>query len=157
VAFDIFLKLTDSSNTLIKGDSTTKGHEDEIEVRSFSWGESRDAGITDPHEMAFVTPVSLASPAIAKLCADGTALGVGQISVNAGSLKGGTGELLMIKLATVTLGSYQLGIADTDPEATDRFTLAFQHMEITKRRQNPDGSIGTASLPVVIDFPPPAP
>ncbi len=156
MAFDIFLKLTDGGNNLIKGESTAKGHENEIEVQSFSWGESRDAGVTDPQEMAFVTPVSLASPTIAKLCADGTALGSGEISVNAGSVKGTTGEVLMIKLATVTLGSYQLGAAQTDPEMTDRFTLAFQRMAITRRRQNPDGSVGTG-LTETINFPPQAP
>ena len=58
MAFDIFLKLTNSANVLIKGESAVKGHENEIEVQSFSWGESHDGGVTDPQEMAFVTPVS---------------------------------------------------------------------------------------------------
>jgi type VI secretion system secreted protein Hcp len=156
VAFDIFLKLTDSANVLIKGESAVKGHENEIEVQSFSWGESRDAGVTDPQEIAFVTPVSVASPTIARLCADGTPLGSGELSLSAASIKGTTSEVLMIKLATVTLGSYQLGAAETDPAMTDRFTLAFEKMEITKRRQNPDGSIG-AGVTETINFPPPAP
>ena len=156
MAFDIFLKLTDGANVLIKGESVVKGHENEIEVQSFSWGESRDAGVTDPQEMAFVTPVSVASPTIARLCADGTPLGTGELTLSAASLKGTTSEVLMIKLATVTLGSYQLGAAESDPEMTDRFTLAFEKMEITKRRQNPDGSIG-AGVTETIDFAPPAP
>ncbi len=155
MAFDIFLKLTDGANVLIKGESVVKGHENEIEVQSFSWGESRDARGTDPQEMAFVTPVSVASPTIAKLCADGTPLGSGELSVSAASLKG-TSEVLMIKLATVTLGSYQLGAAETDPAMTDRFTLAFETMEVTKRRQNSDGSSG-AGVTETITFPPPAP
>lgn len=155
MAFDIFLKLTDGANVLIKGESVVKGHENEIEVQSFSWGESRDAGVTDPQEMAFVTPVSIASPTIARLCADGTPLGSGELSVSAASLKG-TSEVLMIKLATVTLGSYQLGAAETDPAMTDRFTLAFETMEVTKRRQNSDGSSG-AGVTETITFPPPAP
>lgn len=154
MAFDIFLKLTDGANVLIKGESVVKGHENEIEVQSFSWGESRDAGVTDPQEMAFVTPVSIASPTIARLCADGTPLGSGELSVSAASLKG-TSEVLMIKLATVTLGSYQLGAAETDPAMTDRFTLAFETMEVTKRRQNSDGSSG-AGVTETINFPPPA-
>ena len=154
MAFDIFLKLTDGANVLIKGESVVKGHENEIEVQSFSWGESRDGGVTDPQEMAFVTPVSVASPTIARLCADGTPLGSGELSVSAASLKG-TSEVLMIKLATVTLGSYQLGAAEADPAMTDRFTLAFEKMEVTKRRQNPDGSIG-AGVTETINFPPPA-
>ena len=155
MAFDIFLKLTDGANVLIKGESVVKGHENEIEVQSFSWGESRDTGVTDPQEMAFVTPVSIASPTIARLCADGTPLGSGELSVSAASLKG-TSEVLMIKLATVTLGSYQLGAAETDPAMTDRFTLAFETMEVTKRRQNSDGSSG-AGVTETITFPPPAP
>ncbi len=156
MAFDIFLKLTDDGNNFIKGDSLVKGHENEIEVQSFSWGESRDADVTDPQEMAFVTPMSIASPRIAKLCADGTPLGTGEISVNAGSIKGTSSEVLMIKLATVTLGSYQLGAVETDPVVTDRFTIAFESMEITKRRQNPDGSIGDGTTET-INFPPLAP
>ena len=149
MAFDIFLKLAG-----LPGDAITKGHEDEIDVQSFSWGESRDGTTADPQEMAFVTPLSKASPVIAKHCAEGTPIASAEISVNTGSLKL-AGELLMIKLAGITVGSYQLGVADTDPAFNDRFTLAFQSVTVTKRQGSATGAIGGATS-VDISFPPPA-
>jgi type VI protein secretion system component Hcp len=153
VAFDIFLKLTDSNNVLIKGESIVKGHENQIEVQSFSWGQSRDGGATDPQEMAFVTPVSIASPTIAKLCAEGTPLVTGELSlVRAG---GEVGTPVQIKLADLAVGSYQLGAAETDPVLTDRFTLSFRTMTVTKRQQNPTTGATGAEVTVLLDFSPP--
>jgi type VI secretion system secreted protein Hcp len=153
VAFDIFLKLV-SGDGVIAGESTSEKHKSEIDVQSFSWGESHDGGTADAQEVAFVTPMSIASPQIAKACAEGTQIVSAQISVNNASLKGAS-ELLMIKLAGVIVGSYQLGIAESDPQLTDRFTLAFAHMDVTKTLQRPDGSLGAASQ-ASLDFPPPA-
>ena len=154
MAFDIFLKLTGGDGVLIKGESTVKGHENQIEVHSFSWGESRDAGVTDPQEMALVTPMSVASPTIAKLCAEGTPVSTAEISVVGGGAAPGTPVL--IKLADLSIGSYQLGVAETDPALSDRFTLSFTSMVIAKRQQNPvTGAIG-AEITATLNFPPPA-
>lgn len=150
MAFDIFLKLTDGLGVLIKGESSVKGHQNEIEVQSFSWGESRDGGVSDPQEMAFVTPVSIASPTIAKLCADGTPVSTAEISVvRAG---GEVGTPIFIKIRDLAVGSYQLGAAETDPGLTDRFTLSFRTMGLTTRQQNPaTGATGT-EVTAVLDF-----
>ena len=154
MAFDLFLKLISGGNP-IPGESINDKHKDEIDVRSFSWGESRDAGATDPQELAVVTPVSRASPQIAQLCAAGTLFESAQLSVNNATVKG-LSELLMIKLSGVSVGSYQLGVAESDPQLTDRFTLAFRRIDITERVQQPDGSLAPGSS-VTIDFPPLAP
>jgi type VI protein secretion system component Hcp len=155
VAFDIFLKLTGDNGVLIKGESVVKGHENEIEVHSFSWGESRDAGVTDPQEMALVTPMSVASPTIAKLCADGTPVSLAQISVV--RTGGAAGTPVVIKLAGGSIGSYQLGVAETDPGLSDRFTLSFTTMELTKRQQNPITGATAGEVTTALQFPPPAP
>jgi type VI secretion system secreted protein Hcp len=147
VAFDIFLKITSLS-----GESINDKHKGEIDVHSFSWGQSRDGGTAQPQELAFVTPVSIASPQLAKLCAEGTPIESAQLSVNTASLKAGN-ELLMIKLGGITVGSYQLGVADTDPGLTDRFTLAFSSINIAKRGQSPTGAIGDVSEATIV-FPP---
>ena len=149
MAFDIFLKLTDGLGVLIKGESSAKGHQNEIEVLSFSWGQSRDGGVADPQEMAFVTPVSIASPTIAKLCADGTLVSTAEISV---VRAGGEGTPIFIKIRDLAVGSYQLGAAGTDPGLTDRFTLSFRTMGLTTRQQNPaTGATGT-EVTAVLDF-----
>jgi type VI secretion system secreted protein Hcp len=153
VAFDIFLKFAGGAQP-IEGESVNDKHKNEIDVLSFSWGESRDGATADPQELAFVTPLSVASPLIAEACALGTQIQTAQLSVNNASVKG-TAELLMIKLSNVTVGSYQLAIAETDPQATDRFTLAFQSINIVKGTQSATGSIG-AGTEVTIEFPPPA-
>jgi type VI protein secretion system component Hcp len=154
VAFDIFLKLIDGNGVLIKGESVVKGHENQIEVHSFSWGESRDAGATDPQEMALVTPMSVASPTIAKLCADGTPVNSAEISVV--RTGGEAGTPVFIKLTDLAVGSYQLGVAETDPGLSDRFTLSFHEMGITKRQQNPLTGATGAEVTALLNFPPPA-
>jgi type VI secretion system secreted protein Hcp len=155
VAFDIFLKLVSGvgSPDVLGGESLNQKHANEIDVHSFSWGESRDGTTADPQELAFVTPVSIASPHLAKFCAEGTPIQSAQLSVNTSNLKSPT-ELLMIKLTGVTVGSYQLGVADTDPEPTDRFTLAFSTIDITKRGQGANGSPASSNATII--FPPPA-
>jgi type VI protein secretion system component Hcp len=153
VAFDIFLKLEGGRGGPLLGDSVSDKHKSEIDVHSFSWGESHDGTTADPHELAFVTPISSASPQIAKYCAEGTQITSATISINTSSLKVAN-ELLMIKLLDVSIGSYQLGIADTDADLADRFTLAFRSMDITKRVQRADGGIGTVTQ-VNISFQPP--
>lgn len=153
MAFDLFLKFADGPP--IPGESVNEKHKNEIDVLSFSWGESRYGAAAEPQEVALVTPLSIASPLIAEACALGTPIGTAQLSVNNSSVKA-NGELLMIKLSGVTVGSYQLAVAETDPQVTDRFTLAFSSISITKRRQNNDGSLDPAN-PVTIQFPPPAP
>jgi type VI secretion system secreted protein Hcp len=154
VAFDIFLKLTGSGGPIL-GESVSAKHKNEIDVHSFSWGESRDGGTADPQELSLVTPLSVASPLIAEACAAGTQLTSAQLSVNNVSAKD-TGEILMIKLQGVTVGSYQLAAAETDPQLTDRFTLAFSSIEIAKQRQASDGTLDPGT-DVTITFPPPAP
>ena len=149
MAFDIFLKLTDGLGVLIKGESSAKGHQNEIEVLSFSWGQSRDGGVADPQEMAFVTPVSIASPTIAKLCADGTLVSTAEISVV--RVGGAVGTPIFIKIRDLAVGSYQLGAAGTDPGLTDRFTLSFRTMGLTTRQQKATGATGT-EVTAVLDF-----
>jgi type VI protein secretion system component Hcp len=156
VAFDIFLKFVGGAGGPLTGESIASKHANEIDVQSFSWGESRDGAAADPQELALVTPISKASPQIAKYCAEGTPIGSAVLSVNASSAKIG-GELLMIKLMSVTVGSYQLGVADSDAQFTDRFTLAFQSVDIRKNLQNPVTGAVTAGDTVSIDFSPPAP
>jgi type VI secretion system secreted protein Hcp len=150
VAFDIFLKFGAAP---LGGESVSDKHRNEIDVHSFSWGESRDAATADPQELAFVAPVSIASPHLAKFCAEGTSIPFAQISVNTGSVKSPV-ELLMIKLVDVTVGSYQLGVAATDPQVTDRFTLAFSTIDITKRGSGANGTPAESTAQIV--FPPPA-
>jgi len=153
VAFDIFLKLTGGDGVLIKGESVVKGHENQIEVHSFSWGESRDAGTTDPQEMALVTPMSIASPTIAKVCAEGTPVSLAEISVV--RVGGEVGTPVVIRLGNLRIGSYQLGVAETDPGLSDRFTLSFASMEITKRQQNPATGATAGEVTSTLSFPPP--
>lgn len=153
MAFRIFLKLqapAGSPSTTFKGDSIVKGHENEIEVESFSWGESKDGALPDAHEMAFVTPMSSASPNLARFCAEGGAIPFGEVSVtSAGAVQA---EVLAIKIESIQVGSYQLGTAAADPVLADRFTLGFRSMDVTKRVQRQDGSIG-AEVTAHLEFP----
>ena len=134
-------------------------------MQSFSWGESHDGGVTDPQEMAFVTPMSIASPQIAKAVRRRDADPLGPDQRQRASVKG-TSELLMIKLATVIARLLPARRRRDRSALTDRFTLAFEHdgrHEATpeRRRQHRRGvTADEPQLPAAGDLrwpPPPHP
>src|SRR5690349_17049726 len=122
-AFDYFLRIDG-----IPGESTDVKHKDEIEVLSWSWGETHPAsaaagsgggaGKVDMGDFGVVARVSKASPALLLACASGKHL---KSAVLAGRRGGGKaqGDFLTFSLADVLVSSYQTGAAETDVPPTD--------------------------------------
>jgi type VI secretion system secreted protein Hcp len=137
MAFDAFLKIEDAlGNILIKGESTDKGHPNEIQVDSFSWGVTNTgnaiggAGRAVGQDFHFATHTSKASPNLMLACATGQHFPAALLTLRKA---GGSSqvEFLKIKLTDVLVSSYQLGGARVgeSPLPEDHFSLNFAKVD----------------------------
>jgi len=146
---DYFLKIDG-----IEGESQDSKHKNEIDVESWSWGETNTGGTAfagggsgkvQMQDFHFVMKTSKASPKLLLACASGQHIKDGLLSVR----KAGRDqqEYLKFTLTDVLVSSYQIagaGGAESDAP-TDQLSLAFAKIEIEYRQQNPDGSLGDAT------------
>jgi type VI secretion system secreted protein Hcp len=135
MAFDAFLKIEG-----IKGESTDKGHPDEIEISSFSWGVTNTgsassgggggAGKAVAQDFQFTSGLSKASPSLMLACATGRHFQTATLTCRKA---GGSNEVefLKIKLSDVIVSSYQTGgEAGGDADVpTDQFSLNFAKID----------------------------
>jgi type VI secretion system secreted protein Hcp len=146
---DYFLKIDG-----IDGESTDDRHKGEIEIESFSWGESNfgsaasggggaGAGKVSMNDFHFVMRLSKASPKLFLACASGEHLTEAQLTV--GRAGGDQIDYLYWKLSDCLVTSYQTGAssAGADTVPTDSFSLNFSKIEISYKEQKADGSLGT--------------
>jgi type VI secretion system secreted protein Hcp len=145
-AFDYFLKLDG-----IPGESVDAKHKGEIDVLSWSWGESQPTPVnpgsgggsgkvamTDLHVSA---NVSKASPQLLLACAAGTHIKGAVLT----GRKGGKAqaEFLTFSLSDVLVSAYQTGGA-TAEAPLDSISLSFSKIEMTYREQSAKGGLGPA-------------
>jgi len=145
-AFDYFLKLEG-----IPGESADAKHKGEIDVLSWSWGESQPTPVnpgsgggsgkvamTDLHVSA---NLSKASPQLLLACAAGTHIKGAVLT----GRKGGKaqGEFLTFSLSDVLVSAYQTGGA-TAEAPLDSISLSFSKIEMTYREQSAKGGLGPA-------------
>jgi type VI secretion system secreted protein Hcp len=147
-AVDYFLKLKG-----IDGESTDSKHKGEIDVESFSWGETNSgthaggggggAGKVTMQDFHFVMKVSKASPKLMLACATGEHIGEGTLVCR----KAGTEqqEFLTIKMTDLLVSSYQTGgSGHAEVVPTDQVSLNYSKIEWEYKEQKPDGSLGGA-------------
>jgi type VI secretion system secreted protein Hcp len=148
MAYDMFLKLDG-----IPGESLDDKHKDEIELQSFSWGESNPAahltasgagagaGRVSMQDFHFTAQVSKATPLLMASCASGKHIATGQLTVRkSGEDRGGT-EFLFYKFTTVVVSSVtQAG--DINDRPLDSVSLAFAKVAVEYKPQKADGSLG---------------
>lgn len=144
-AFDYFLKLDG-----IPGESTDAKHKGEIDVMSWSWGESQPAppvsgggagagkvSMTDLHVSA---NLSKASPQLLLACASGTHL---KSAVLTGRKAGkAQAEFLTFTLGDVLVSAYQTGGA-TAEAPLDSISLNFSKIEMIYRESSAKGGLGS--------------
>ena len=144
-AVDYFLKIDG-----IPGESLDSKHKGEIELESFSWGETnagppssgRGAGKVQIEDLHIVMRMNKASPVLLKACATGQHLKEATLTAR----KAGKGQLefLVIKMNDLLVSAYQTtGHADTVP--IDQVAFDFGKIEVSYRPQKADGS---ADVPV---------
>jgi type VI secretion system secreted protein Hcp len=147
MAVDLFLKIDG-----IPGESADKAHKDEIELESFSWGET-NAGAAHPggggggagkvqiQDLHFVARVNKASPTLMLACATGKHLK--QAVLTARKAGKGQQEFLIFKFSDLLVSSFQTGgSAHGDTVPIDQVSFNFGKIEMEYKPQQPDGSLG---------------
>jgi type VI secretion system secreted protein Hcp len=142
---DYFLKIDG-----ISGDSTDKQHKDEIQLESFTWGETNSttggggggggAGRARMQDFSFTMRSGKASPQLMVACAKGQHLKLATFTARRAGK--GQQEFLVIKFSDVVVTSYQTaGVTDTVP--LDQVSLAFSKIEMEFRPLKADGTPDT--------------
>jgi type VI secretion system secreted protein Hcp len=148
MAFDYFLRIDG-----IAGESNDDKHKGEIDVDSFSWGESHPpgqshgggsgAGKVQMEDLHVTARTSKASPQLLLACAAGTHV---KSAVLTGRRAGGKGEteFLTFSLSDVLVRSYQIAGTEAEPPR-DAVSLSFAKIEVEYKEQKADGSLGAST------------
>ena len=145
MAVDYFIKFDG-----IKGESTDAKHKDEIDVESWSWGETHPgtagpgggagAGKVTMQDFHFLMGLNKASVSLIKACATGQHIKMATLSAR----KAGKGqqEYLTFKFHDVLVSSYQTSGTEDAPISTDSVSFNFAKIEVEYKPQKADGSLG---------------
>ena len=143
MAIDYFLKLDG-----ISGESKDSKHKGEIEVLSFTFGETQGrpsgvggggAGKVQMSDFSFTARTTKASPQLFLSCAQGKHIKQAILTVR----KAGASqqEYLIIKLNDVLVSAYALGSGEGESEPHDAFSLNFVKLSYDYKPQKADGSL----------------
>ena len=147
-AADYFIKFDG-----INGESVDAKHKDEIDVESWSWGETHpgggmavggggSAGKVSMQDFHFVMGLNRASIGLMKACATGQHIKTATLS----GTKAGKGqqEYLTFKFHDVLVSSFETGGSEDAVVPTDSVSFNFAKIEVEYRPQNANGSLGAA-------------
>ena len=143
---DYFLKIDG-----IAGESVDSKHKGEIELESFSWGETNagpahgggaggGAGRVEIQDLHFVMRINKASPTLMLACATGKHIKQAVLTAR----KAGKTQLefLIFKFTDLLVSSYQTGgSAHSDTPPLDQIAFNFGTIEMEYRPEKPDGSL----------------
>jgi type VI secretion system secreted protein Hcp len=147
-AADYFLKIDG-----VTGESTKKGFTDQIEIESFSFGESQGsahstgtgggAGKVSMSDFSFTARMSKASPVLFLKCAMGEHPATAVLTAR--KQGGGQQVYLTWTMSEVTVSSYNTGGSNGgDAIPIETFALAFKKIQVEYKPQKADGSMGAA-------------
>jgi type VI secretion system secreted protein Hcp len=135
----------------IEGESRIDKHKGEIDIESFSWGETNAAlapggtgagtGKVSMQDFHFSAQFSKASPVLFVSCASGKHFPTATLYV----LRAGDEqqEFLTWTLSDVMISSYQTGGSEgADLSPMDAFSLNFAKIVVSYKEQNADGRLG---------------
>jgi type VI secretion system secreted protein Hcp len=146
VAVDYFLKIDG-----IPGESTHDKHKGEIDVESWSWGETHPAptgpvgggaGKVQMQDLQVTARMSKASPQLMLACASGQHV---KSAVLTGRRTGpGPGEFLTFSLSDVLVTAYQTGATEAGLPI-DAVSLNFAKIQIEYKELQADGKLGAST------------
>src|SRR5215470_953116 len=144
-AVDYFLKIDG-----IEGESHDAKHKGEIDLESWSWGESQSgthaagggggAGKVAMQDFHFVMKINKASPKLFLACASGEHISEAKLTCR----KAGKDqqEFLIIKFSDLLISSYQTGGSGQGSVVpTDQISFNFSKIEVDYKAQNADGTL----------------
>ncbi len=147
MAVDYFLKIDG-----VPGESADAKHKGEIQLESFSWGETNSsgagmgggggAGKVQIQDLVVTMLVSKASPKLMLGCATGKHYKEAVLTVR----KAGKSqqEFLVFKFKDVMVTSYQTGGSAQSDLLVDQASLGFSTIQMDYRPQKADGSLDAA-------------
>ena len=147
MAVDYFLKIDG-----VPGESADAKHKGEIQLESFSWGETNPggggmgggggAGKVQMQDLVVTMLVSKASPKLMLACASGKHYKEAVLTVR----KAGKSqqEFLIFKFKDVIVTSYQTGGSAQSDLLVDQASLGFSTIQLDYRPQKADGSLDAA-------------
>jgi type VI secretion system secreted protein Hcp len=146
---DYFLKIEG-----ISGESVDSKHKGEIELESFSWGETQlapasgagsgaGAGKVQMQDLHFVSRINKASPRLMLACA--SAKHLKEAILTARKAGKAAQEFLIIKMRDILVSSYQTGGShESDALPLEEVAFNFGQIELEYRPQKADGSLDAA-------------
>jgi type VI secretion system secreted protein Hcp len=146
-AVDYFLKIDG-----IEGESLDSKHKGEIELESWSWGETNagshaggaggGAGKVQMQDFHFVMRNNKASPKLFLACAGGDHIKKAQLTCRKAGKE--QQEFLVVKFEDLLVSSYQAGgSAQSAVIPLDQISLNFAKIEYEYKEQKADGSLGS--------------
>lgn len=144
-AVDYFLKIDG-----IQGESLDSKHKGEIQLESFSWGETNPgtahggggggAGKVQMQDLHFVMQINKASPRLMLACASGKH--IKQAVLTARKAGKAQQEFLVFKFTDLLVSSYQTGGSQhAEVLPMDQVSFNFARIELEYRPQKADGSL----------------
>jgi type VI secretion system secreted protein Hcp len=145
MAVDYFLKIQG-----IEGESHDAKHANEIDVLSFSWGETQTgthaggggggAGKVSMQDFHFVMKTNKASPKLLLACANGEH--IKEATLVARKAGKDQQDFMKIKFTDLLVSSYQTGGSSTSDEIPmDQISLNYSKIEYEYREQAADGTL----------------
>jgi len=145
---DYFLKIDG-----IPGESLDSKHKEEIEIESFSWGETQTgtashgggmgAGRIAMQDFHFTMRVNKASPKLFLSCAQGAHIKSAILTCRKAGKE--QQEYLKVTFSDILVSSFQTGgSAGGDVVPMDQISLNFTKVEFEYKEQKPDGTLGGA-------------
>ena len=145
MAVDYFLKLDG-----IEGESHDSKHKGEIDVQSWSWGETQHgthregggggAGKVSMQDFHFVMNVCKASPKLMLACATGEHIKKAVLTCRKAGKE--QQEFYKITFADLLVSSFQTGGSAHSDVPTDQISLNYSKIEWEYKEQKPDGTLG---------------
>ena len=145
MAVDYFLKIKG-----IEGESKDSKHTNEIDVLSFSWGETQTgthaggggggSGKVAMQDFHFVMKTNKSSPKLLLACANGDHIGEGTLTCRKAGKE--QQEFMKIKFYDLLVSSYQTGGSSGQEDTTDQCSLNYSKIEYEYKEQQKDGTLG---------------
>jgi type VI secretion system secreted protein Hcp len=147
-AVDYFLKIDG-----IEGESQDSKHKGEIDVQSWSWGETQSgshaagggggAGKVVMQDFHFVMQINKASPKLMLACATGQHIPKAVLTCRKAGKE--QQEFLKITMSDLLVSSFQTGGAGhSDVVPVDQISLNYAKIEVEYKEQKADGTLGGA-------------
>jgi type VI secretion system secreted protein Hcp len=145
MAVDYFLKIDG-----IEGESQDDKHKNEIDVESWSWGETNSgdaqarggegAGKVSLQDFNFVMKVNKATPKLMEACATGEHIKKAVLTCRKAGKQ--QQEYLKVTLSDFIVSSYQTGGSAGEVIPVDQISMNFAKIECEYKEQKPTGELG---------------